>query len=194
MKGVNRLARPTSQRMQRSLLKDLKVLERMLPKNWHLIDENNALHPDLYRGKWIPKTRNTLFIPVYFINGTPEEDPLRMGESHGPMRFDDGFAVKELFIYPHKKEHSEMRHTMIGTIIHELAHIAVDRLLAWRLRKTQPLINSAADFGENQHGATFQRALKVFIERMASVYGDELGRVIEEMSEDLSYFEFVSDE
>ena len=98
--------------------------ERITPPNWNISIDDATL-------KGGPGILN---IRLFFINRHHEE-PLKAGEAHGPMRFYKGAARTELWLYPHGREHNEAGWSWEGTIIHELAHIAVTRLIALKTKR-----------------------------------------------------------
>jgi hypothetical protein len=123
--------------------------------------------------------QGALYLQVLIMDEKNYVDSGRLAECRGPMRFFDGFATCELWIYPHEG-YEKRGISWKGTLIHEIAHIAVNRLMAIKLkeqRRTGTLINSSVDLKENQHGPTFQKALIRMLQRAYRVYGDDLEEV-----------------
>ena len=182
-------------------MKDIEAIEfidRITPKNWiPCLDDNKLI--DLFKNGFKKKSSDlsaSLYIRFFIINEKNDDDNKRPGECHGPMRFYNGFSSCEMWIYPHKGyEKDEI--TWQGTVIHELAHIAVDRLMAYRIKAhkgSTSLVNSIVYLDENPHGPTFQKALRRMLNRAFQVYGNELDEVYMEIEFDLDQYEWFSDE
>ena len=150
------------------------------PPNWNFYTSNEDF-------KYIPWTLNIFF---WFIED--EEDPYaneRLGEVHGPVRIEpislwadcseraaailekygDGYvSVAEIRFYPNSIIDLE------GTLIHELAHLAVSRL---NMRKQKPWKNNLPfcieRIEDDMHGPIFQKFWRVMINRAKKVFGEE---------------------
>ena len=172
-------------------------INSITPKNWIPTFDDKEL-TELFDSGFKKKPSDlhaSLYINVFIVESKHEDDSQRLGECHGPMMFYDGFSSCELWIYPHKG-HKEDMVSWQGTIIHELAHIAVDRLVALKLKphKARCLVNTSVDLDENPHGPTFQKALWRMAYRAYQVYGDELEDVLFETELDLDRYQCFSDE
>jgi hypothetical protein len=93
---------------------------------------------------------------------------------------DGVFADTEIWMFPLvlQKENQDL----FAALVHELAHVAVSRLLA---RKYRPFksghiqtINSAVMLEENMHGPTYQKALQRFALRVEATWGQEAAEKI----------------
>ncbi|UCG13161.1 MAG: hypothetical protein JSU72_01320 [Deltaproteobacteria bacterium] len=69
-----------------------------------------------------------------------------------------------------------------AALVHELAHVAVNRLLARRYRAFKrghiPTVNSAVMLEEDMHGPTYQKALRRFASRVEAKWGQEAAETI----------------
>jgi hypothetical protein len=142
------------------------------PKNWNVSTEHHG-----FKGE-----SGTLNIWLLFHDKGHYEDVWMLAESHSLIRFLDGAAFADIWLYPLNQNHEGFVVSYKGTIIHELAHIAVDRYVAFKEKVYRPggaMIARMTE--ENMHGLTFQKALRLILVRAASVYGEQvLGSVIDE--------------
>jgi hypothetical protein len=154
---------------------------KITPKNWYISTEHHANKDD----------PGTLNIWLLFNDQAHDEDTDRAGGPHDPMRFLNGVAFAEIRLYPLNQNHEGFVLSWKGTIIHELAHIAVDRYGAFKKKIYRPggaMIARMTE--ENMHGPTFQKALRLMLVRAASVYGEQvLGNVIDETLSALDMYE-----
>lgn len=134
----------------------------------------------------------TLNIDMFFERSSYYEDKHRLGEIHGPMTFYQGVGRCTLFLWPHDDDTFAIE----STLIHELAHVAVNRLLAWKLKQHKNgLVNAKTDLDENPHGPTFQRVLEIMLSRMLRRVEENMAyEIASEIERDLEYYRYVSDE
>lgn len=109
-----------------------------------------------------------------------EEDDIFVGQVWGKMRF---MHLKNFGI--DRKGKIAMAHIVVraawgdllGTIVHELAHVAVDRYAAFKTKtyKTGGLgLGSYRDVEEDMHGPIFQKALWLIVKRAVKKYGYQI--------------------
>lgn len=173
-------------------------INSITPNNWIPSLDDKELKELFENGfrKRPSDLQSSLYIQVFIIDEKNDVDYQRLGECHGPMRFYDGFSSCALWVYPHEGYEQDMI-SWQGTIIHELAHIAVNRLVSLKLKpyKTnRPLVNASVDLDENQHGPTFQKAVRRMLYRAYQVYGDELEDTLIETEIDLDKYQYFLDE
>ena len=167
-----------------------QFMDRITPNNWNIFT--------LETGKYICDVAGTLNVLLILKDYTPEDDLFTVARVRGPMSFVrlNGImtAKIEVWIYPHGDLHKEAGTSWKGTIIHELAHVAVYRCVASKKKahKTEGVI-SLLDVEEEPHGPTFQRALTVMLNRAIAEFGDEVleDGVLSELVDDLDYYEYV---
>jgi hypothetical protein len=93
---------------------------------------------------------------------------------------DGGFADTEIWMFPLvlQKENQDL----FAAFVHELAHVAVSRLLARKYRPFKSghihIINSAVMLDEEMHGPTFCKALRRFALRVEVAWGREAAEKI----------------
>lgn len=90
---------------------------------------------------------------------------------------DGNIAQQEIWIYPDAEEPENSGCTWKGTLIHELAHVAVNRYAVFKikaLRKEICLVDSLQDLEENMHGPYFLKAYEIMIDRAVSTFEDQL--------------------
>lgn len=170
----------------------INFIEAIVPKNWRIIRDIE----DLKRGIEIPLRLN---IKLFHLDISNEDDPLRIAEIHGGHQCWGKYTgMTELWLYPITDRHKEERLTWKGSIIHELAHVAVDRWLAWKMKvhKNRGIVNSAVDLDEPMHeSSTFQNALYTILMRAIRILGDKLEEeVINDVNENLEFYGSGMDE
>ncbi len=152
--------------------------DRITPKNWNIF-----IHPKDF--KYIPGILN---IQLYFFDVIDDFDE-HMATVHGPMRvclisfFKDhypeaaeafqkygegSFASSLIGIHPTASWDLE------GTIIHELAHVAVDRLKVFQQKPMKKNLSFAFKYpDEDLHGQLFQRFYRILLNRTEKMFGQE---------------------
>lgn len=93
---------------------------------------------------------------------------------------DSVFADTEIWMFPLVLQ--EENQDLFAALVHELAHVAVSRLLA---RKYRPFksghiqtVNSAVMLEEEMHGPTYRKALRRFALRVEAAWGQETAKKI----------------
>ena len=160
--------------------------DRITPTNWifpKTVGESVTIMKDVFKGaKYVV---GNVYMELYFFDEQLDEEEPRSGASGDPMRYVKGAAYGSLSILYHTKEMVNDGFSWKGTIIHELAHNAVDRYLLW---KAKPRPSMAMRVGLEMHGPEFQRALLVMLRR-AIKYDTELSdEVIEEIDFELGNY------
>ena len=157
--------------------------KKITPKNWNISIEHHG-----YKGK-----SGMLNIWLLFHDRAHCTDRGSVGESHSPMRFIGGAAFAEIWLYPLNQDHSDYGISSKGTIIPELAHIAVDRYAAFKEKVYRPDGTMIARMIEEEpHGQNFQRAMRILLNRAISIYGEqELSDLIDEILFDVDQYEIL---
>jgi len=139
----------------------IKFARKFIPRGWQVEKFNNSLASDIIEGK-----RKGFFIfPYTEIKNWREDDAL--GRVEYMMFFENKSSWVGLWLFSHPK----MKRThWRATVVHEFAHIAVDRLFAMKTpdRCSRGIINSAADLknmGEDVHGKYFIWAYELLCKR-----------------------------
>jgi hypothetical protein len=93
---------------------------------------------------------------------------------------DGVFADTEIWMFPLVLQGENQ--DLFAAMVHELAHVAVGRLLARKYRAFKSghiqLVNSAVMLEEDNHGPTYQRALRRFALRVDATWGQEAAEKI----------------
>ncbi len=93
---------------------------------------------------------------------------------------DGVFADTEIWIFPLVLQGENQ--DLFAALVHELAHVAVNRLLARKYRAFKSghiqIVNSAVMLEERMHGPTYQRALRGFALRVEAAWGQEAAEKI----------------
>ncbi len=121
----------------------LELMLKIMPKTWHVLTNiRDIMKP------------GHLYIQVLVSNSNRGAI---VGET-GPLHFlDKRVALATLWV------HYEFQWR--DTVVHELAHIAVNRWLSWKT-KNYTLVNDGAGKRINKHGAIFEKALDTFRKRV----------------------------
>lgn len=93
---------------------------------------------------------------------------------------DGVFADTEIWMFPLVLQGENQ--DLFAALVHELAHVAVSRLLARKYRAFNSghiqIVNSAVMLEEDMHGPTYQRALRRFALRVEATWGLEAAEKI----------------
>lgn len=85
------------------------------------------------------------------------------------------FADTEIWMFPRVLQGENQ--DLFAALVHELAHVAVSRLLARKFRAFKnghiQIVNSAVMLDEDMHGPTYQKALRRFALRVEARFGQE---------------------
>ncbi len=144
--------------------------DRITPASWIFPKDYDYVHNT---------TPGNFYIEIKF-RSEPDRKGVA-GEVKAIMTYCRGAASLQFHLYSHpngkdKKESSDRK----GTVIHELAHIAVARfaLLQKKGRRNEEITvilpSVCLEFNEDPHGATFQAALTVMLARAIKYAGDTL--------------------
>ena len=172
------------------------LADRITPKSWHIMADPGDF-------KFIPGTLNINFWFLYSDYGDGDYiDDCRLGEVHGPMyvypisffkdqfrdaeeavkKYGDGFIANvEIRIYP-----SGAFWDLEGTVIHELAHVAVARYQMWQQKPQKNNMSFALEREDDMHGPLFQRFYRIMLNRTKKVFGEEM---VKHQWKHLTYFE-----
>jgi hypothetical protein len=160
-----------------TLAKDLCFYANMVtPPNWNIFT-NTTDHRCLHR---------TLNIHLLLIDITPLDWVRRQRETGliMPSALTRAQTYKKVSeaIRCKAEMQEECRSNVFAALIHELAHVAVSRLLA---RKYRPFksghiqtVNSAVMLEEEMHGPTYRKALRRFALRVEAAWGQETAKKI----------------
>jgi hypothetical protein len=167
-----------------------QFMDGITPNNWNIYTNE--------KGRYIHEIAGTLNVFLVLKDDTAEDDHLRAGGVLSSMSFVwvDGIVTAkiEVWICLHRDLHGLAGMSWKGTILHELAHVAVHRCVAFRKKahKTEGDINHH-DIEEGSHGRSFQRALTVMLNRAIAAFGKEVlgDGVLSELVGDLDYYDFV---
>jgi len=153
----------------------IKFARKIVPKNWQIERKNISLMIDITKDK---RKGFFIFPHIEIVN-------LNKGDKIGcvkHMSFNENSSWVELWLYFPSNIDRKIRHLFNAsnwrtTVVHELAHIAVDRLFAMKKkdRKRIGIINSVVDLqdmGEDQHGKHFLWAYELLAERFAAIPGN----------------------
>ena len=161
--------------MDQDTIKDF--IESITPGNWVVLTEYEMLRRrfenNLKKLDADPPCR--LYISLFVEN---REDKYRMGSSSGHIKEYSGFSSCELFLYPHFIEDFSWQ----GTVIHELAHIAVLRWVNFRFSRKKPF-----SFTEASHGPVFEKARLRILERARNILGENFDEIEMELSEEFFF-------
>jgi hypothetical protein len=163
---------------------DVKAMSHE-PERQGLVDVANLITPpswnvfiDQKDEKWKPGTLNIrLWIHEYNGDGDPEDEWI--GKVHGPQRYYriSFFAKMETGAAKALRRFGDgvvasseiwVREEWVGleTLIHELAHVAVQRYSAWKQgAHRHPDLESTSCVEEDRHGPLFQRLYRTMINR-----------------------------
>jgi hypothetical protein len=90
------------------------------------------------------------------------------------------FADTEIWMFPLVLQGENQ--DLFTALVHELAHVAVSRLLARKYRAFKGdhvhIVNSAVMLEEDMHGPTYQKALRRFALRVEAAWGQEAAQKI----------------
>ena len=160
--------KPLTHEQQQSLA-DLANL--ITPASWNVfIDEKD--------GKWKPGVLN-IWLRIHDYDGDDDPEDEMIGKIHGPQRYYrlsffakmDTRAAKGLRRFGDGVVASTeiwLREEWVGleTLIHELAHVAVERYSAWKQgAHRHPDLESTSCVQEDRHGPLFQRLYRTMINR-----------------------------
>lgn len=164
---------------------------RIAPRNWNIY--SNAT------GKYICDVPGTLniFLRIKEAPFDPRR-PYLLGAVHGPMSFvrlnNVMTARVQVYIYLNDEIRLWFSDDWRTTLIHELAHVAELRWIAFR-KKAHRMEGevSVFDLEGVTHGPVFQRALIVMLNRAIKAFKDQglAGDVLPETVSDLDYYEYV---
>ena len=185
-------------------LEDLKrdlcrYANKVIPPNWNIYTDPSEhrcsprtlnihlLLIDFTPSDWEKRERETGMIMPAALTRAQRYEKISEAISRKPEMKDecrsngDGvFADTEIWMFPLVLH--EENQDLFAALVHELAHVAVSRLLA---RKYRPFksghiqtINSAVMLEEAMHGPTYQKALRRFASRVEATWGQEAAEKI----------------
>jgi hypothetical protein len=167
-----------------------EFMTRITPKNWNIYS-NGA-------GKYICDIPGTLNV-FLSVKEMPLEygPPYLLGAVIGPMSFVrlNNVMTARVEVCMYLNEAIELFDAdWRTTLIHELAHVAEFRWMAFRKKahRTEGDVG-VSDLEEVQHGPVFQRALVVMLNRAVAAFGEHVmvDDVLPETVRDLDYYEYV---
>ena len=166
--------------------------DRITPANWifpKTVEEGRKVMEDISKGA--KSVIGNVYLDLFFHDEEYDGENRLFGEASSPMRCENGAVFGNLAVFYHTEEMiiDNFTSSMKRTIIHELAHNAVERYLLW---KTKSSITMRVGF--DTHGPEFQRALWMMLRR-AIKYDTELAdEVIEEIDFELDRYAALYDD
>ena len=138
-----------------------EYMEKVMPKTWHVLTDIKDMRP------------GHLYIQVFSFN---TNEGFVVGGA-GPLRYIKGAGLANLEIY-YERQWRE-------TVLHELAHIAVDRWWSWRTgygrdKPGECLVLRYGTEKRIEHDAIFRKALRTVIAR-AEKLGVDYGYIKKEL-------------
>ena len=168
-----------------------EFMTRITPNNWNIYSNGT--------GKYICDIPGTLNV-FLSLKEMPLEygPPYLLGAVIGPMSFvrlnNVMTARIEVCMYLNELIREWFGDDWRTTLIHELAHVAEFRWIAFRKKahKTEGQVD-VHDLGGVTHGPVFQRALVVMLNRAMAAFGDEVlvDDVLPATVRDLDHYEYV---
>ena len=164
---------------------------RITPKNWNIwINPKDC--------KYIPG-----ILSIYLCFHDDDTIDARMGSVHGSIQVYPISIFKEVNPEAAKalKKYGDGPFTQVtieiypvavfvgleDTIIHELAHVAVDRYATWQQKPVKKNLSFALEKPEDGiHGVLFQRFYRIMLHRTEKVFGKER---VKEKWKDLEFYE-----
>lgn len=183
-----------------TLAKDLCYYANMVtPPNWNIFTnttDHRCLHRtlnihllliDITPLDWVRRQRETgLIMPSALTRAQTYKKVSEAIRCKAEMQEecrsngDSVFADTEIWMFPLVLQ--EENQDLFAALVHELAHVAVSRLLA---RKYRPFksghiqtVNSAVMLEEEMHGPTYRKALRRFALRVEAAWGQETAKKI----------------
>ena len=136
--------------------------DRITPPSWNIRIPGSGAYVK------VPGTLNILLIPS---DRPADDNPNTLGAVPSLMTFCNNVAETDLWLYPHVNKDSNWQ----ATLIHELAHVAVNRWASFKARAHR--VDGSVNFwlaNEAPHGPLFQEALSLMLTRVMRELGSEL--------------------
>ena len=161
--------------------KIMSFIEEITPEDWIVIQDLDEI-PDYHKDvpTYIVRKKSPVSNPLYIIVFLMEDEDIKeegiLGRVDGPMLITSDFSYSKLWIFFEVHEDELSIHfgkSLEGTIIHELAHIACDRLIALRENAYElkmPLVNYVNQLDEDVHGPTFRKECLMMLNRFTAIY------------------------
>jgi hypothetical protein len=173
--------------------------DKVIPPNWNIYTDSSEhrcshralnihiLLMDTTPSDWVKRQRETgLVMPAALTRAqrynTISEASRCKTEIKDECRSkgDGVFADTEIWMFPFVLQGENQ--DLFAALVHELAHVAVSRLLARKYRAFKSghihIVNSAVMLEEGMHGPTYQRALRRFALRVEAAWGQEAAEKI----------------
>ena len=152
--------------------------DKITPKSWNIFSDH-------IRTKYMPEVLN---IQLLFIDIPLEFEHDNLG-GYVPIFADRAFFYKN--VYPDARSAFRTYGNFLyaetfiklfpnslldieGTIIHQLAHVAVSRYGMWQQKSWKKDFSRSMRDEDDLHGPLFQRFYKVLLDRTKKVFGEEM--------------------
>lgn len=183
-----------------TLEKDLCIYaNKITPPNWNIYTDPSE-HKCLPRAlninllliettplDWVKRQRETgLIMPPALTRAQIYKKMFEASSCQSEMKDEYGsnghgvFDDTEIWLFPLVLQ--EENQDVFAAMVHELAHVAVSRLLAQKYRPFKDghiqTVNSAVMLAEEMHGPTYKKALHRFALRVGAAWGQEAAEKI----------------